>query len=399
MEWNPFSRLTAVLVLAAAVLGGGQVARAALCGKCRDLMFVESQGKCRDCGALTASGALQLCPKCSTRRHQCEHCLAATAADDEAAQGKPADPPPDRPRSDDTQDKPAPAWTAPANGGDAAKAEETPAGKAGGTQANPLRSTSEKTDMPAPPGASPESKPPAELPPDTVPPLRLKPINPARAGVYTGEKWRYQLQITSPGTRDEGRWGWLSYDGQKLPRGDVNDYYNTPWGPLYWVDVPKTAGGVHGWMPVPLAENRRKGKALLLPSSLASQPAAAPAKPRVQTLQIDRSHNGQLARMRVGNVLVLRLPGDPATGYQWRLSTSNSPAVRLTVRPQYSPPAPSAAAGTYTFVFQAVQPGSGSIRLYYVRPSDPGRPRDTFSVGVNVSPAPATAAARRPDDR
>jgi inhibitor of cysteine peptidase len=411
MEWNPFSRATAVLVLAAVVLGGDQLARAALCGKCRDLMFVESPGKCRDCGAPTASGALQLCPKCSARRHRCEHCLAATTTDDEAAsQDKPAIPPPDRPQENGVQEGPAPAWTAPANGGDAAKAAETPAGNPANTQANPLRPATEKPDMPVPPGASPESKPPAELPPDAVPPLRLKPINPARAGVYTAEKWRYQMQITSPGTHDEGRWGWLSYDGQKLPRGDVNDYYNTPWGPLYWVDVPTTAWGVHGWMPVPLAGNRRQGKTLLLPSSLASQPATAtrpaspsataPAKPRVQTLQINKSHNGQLARVRVGNVLVIRLPGDPATGYQWRLSTSNTPAVRLTVRPQYSPPASSAAGaatpGTYTFVFQAVQPGSGSIRLHYVRPSDPGRPRDTFSVGVNVSPALATAAASRP---
>ena len=102
-----------------------------------------------------------------------------------------------------------------------------------------------------------------------------------------------------------------------------------------------------------------------------------------------------MARLRVGNVLVIRLPGNPATGYQWQAATTNSPAVRLTVRPQYSPPAATAAqaaaSGTYTFTFQAVQPGNGSIRLYYVRPNDPSRPRDTFAVGVNVSAA-ATAA-------
>jgi inhibitor of cysteine peptidase len=115
----------------------------------------------------------------------------------------------------------------------------------------------------------------------------------------------------------------------------------------------------------------------------------------VQTLEINQSHNGQLARLRVGNVLVIRLPGNPATGYQWQAATTNSPAVRVTVRPQYSPPAPTAtgtaAMGTYTFTFQAVQPGSGSIRLYYVRPNDPSRPRDSFAVGVNVLAATATA--------
>ena len=82
---------------------------------------------------------------------------------------------------------------------------------------------------------------------------------------------------------------------------------------------------------------------------------------------------------------MIRLPGNPATGYQWQAATTNSPAVRLTVRPQYSPPASTAAQaaalGTYTFTFQAVQPGSGSIRLYYVRPGDPGSPARFFRGG------------------
>ena len=176
------------------------------------------------------------------------------------------------------------------------------------------------------------SRPPAMLPPDPVTPAKLKPINPARAGIYTSGKWRYQMQITSPGTRSEGRWGWLSYDDQKLPRGEINDYYDTPWGPMYWVDVPTTAWGVHGWMPVPLAQNRRQGRPLVLPVSISTPPSssgvAVPAKPRVQTLEINKSHNGQLAKLRVGNVLVIRLPGDPATGYQWQAASTNSPAVR-----------------------------------------------------------------------
>ena len=127
-------------------------------------------------------------------------------------------------------------------------------------------------------------------------------------------------------------------------------------------------------------------------------PAGSPATgPRMQTLEINKSHNGQLARLRVGNLLVIRLPGDPATDYQWQAASTNSPALRLTVRPQYSPPActaaQAAALGTYTFTFQAVQPGTGSLRLYYVRPGDPGRPRDSFAVGVNVSPATTAATA------
>jgi predicted secreted protein len=425
MERNLFSVLAAGLVFWAAVFTWNQSTRAALCSECRDKMFIESEGKCIDCGGPTASGALKLCPKCSAKRHQCEHCLAATTEKDEAAAaGPPADPLPDKPNSVDAhsgdhQDKPRQDWTAPVAGDSPTKPDATAAAQTAGPEINPLPPVAAKTESPAPAEILPESRPPADhehmvpVPPDPVAAVKLKPINPAKAGVYTAGKWHYQMQILSPGTRSEGRWGWLTYDGQKLPRGAVNDYYNTPWGPMYWVDVPTTAWGLHGWMPVPLAQNRRQGRALNAPiSTLAAAPtqpgtaatgipgpapssgAAAPTSPRVQTLEINKSHNGQLARLRVGNVLVIRLPGNPALGYQWQAATTNSPAVRLTVRPQYSPPAPTAAQtaamGTYTFTFQAVQPGSGSIRLYYVRPSDPGHPRDSFAVGVNVSPATAT---------
>jgi len=378
-------------------------------------MFIESEGKCSDCGGPTTSAALKLCPKCSARRHQCEHCLAATTMRDETAdQSKPADSVQDGPHSDDSQDKPPQTRTPPAGNGNparpaetaAAKPDESPAAKSAAPEPKLLPPVAVNPETPNLSEPLPENKPPAELPTDPESLATHKPINPVRAGTYTAGKWHYQMQITSPGTKSEGRWGWLTYDGQKLPRGEVNDYYLTPWGPMYWVDVPTMAGGVHGWMPVPLAQNRRQGRALASPVSpiaaatRAGAPpvpsgAAAPTKPRVQTLEINKSHNGQLARVRVGNALVIRLPGDPASGYQWQAASINSPVVRMTVRPQYSPPASTAAgaavSGTYTFTFQAVQPGTGAIRLYYVRPSDPSRPRDSFAVGVSVSPASATA--------
>jgi inhibitor of cysteine peptidase len=450
MERKPFSLLTAGLVLSFAILGCSASARAALCSKCRELMFVDSVGKCSDCGGTTASGALQLCPKCSLKRRQCEHCLARLTDQDLAAAGNGNDAA-DRPTRSETPsagpgadssspkaaEKESSGWTAPSNSdpangspdaannpgstGNPVKPEEPVPARASGPEIDPLPPSapnSEKSagvpalagnamQSPALPAVPQAGQPPAELPLEAAAPAKLKPINPVKPGTYTAGKWRYQLQIVVPGTRSEGRWGWLTYNGQKLPRGDVNDYYDTPWGPIYWVDVPTTAWGLHGWMPVPLAQNRRQGRALALaPAWLASAGTQAASSPtlmpapnpaQLQKLEINKSHNGQLARLRVGNVLVLRLPGNPATGYQWQLSATNSPAVRLTVRPQYSPsPAntsTAAAAGTYTFTFQAVQPGSGTLKLYYVRPNDPSRPRDTFAVGVNVSPeAPARPA-------
>jgi inhibitor of cysteine peptidase len=427
MEGKLFSLLAAGGVFFAVACGWNPSVQAALCSQCRELMFVDSDGKCSDCGGPTASAALRLCPKCSAKRHQCEHCLAATTQKDEAAaETKPAAPVGESPqntgshkdasRSDGSpagvaQDKSSPGWAPPANAANSAKSDE-PAAQSKGAELN-FSPVPTKTATPEPIENLPQNKMPAELPPDPVAPIKHKPINPTKPGVYVSGKWRYQLQIASPGTQSEGRWGWLTYDGQKLPRGGVNDYYNTPWGPIFWVDVPTTAWGFHGWMPIPLSQNRRTGRALALPASLAATAAdrppaevrvpastnplstTAPVTPRPQKLEINQSHNGQLARLHVGNVLVIRLPGNPASGYQWRAATTNSAAVRVTVRPQYSPPVSSAASpaasGTYTFTFQAVQPGSGSIRLYYVRPDDPARPRESFVIGVNVSPATAAA--------
>ncbi len=332
MERNLFSVLAAGLVFWAAVFTWNQSTRAALCSECRDKMFIESEGKCIDCGGPTASGALKLCPKCSAKRHQCEHCLAATTEKDEAAAaGPPADPLPDKPNSVDAhsgdhQGKPRQDWTAPVAGDSPTKPDATAAAQTAGPEINPLPPVAAKTESPAPAEILPESRPPADhehmvpVPPDPVAAVKLKPINPAKAGVYTAGKWHYQMQILSPGTRSEGRWGWLTYDGQKLPRGAVNDYYNTPWGPMYWVDVPTSAWGLHGWMPVPLAQNRRQGRALEC-ADLDFGRRANPARNR------RHRHSGAGALLRscradepagtdAGNQQVAQRPVGPAAGRQ-----------------------------------------------------------------------------------
>ena len=330
MERKLFSLLAATLVFSAGVLAWNQPTRAALCSKCRDLMFVDSEGKCRDCGAPTASGALQLCPKCSAKRHQCEHCLAATTEKDEAAaQNQSAATATETPRgenarSDDApggevKDKPPLVWTAPANTASPPRPDESSAAQPSGPDIGAPPPASAKLERPAPLEIRPESRPPAELPPDPATPVRLRPINPSKAGVYTSGKWRYQLQITSPGTQSEGRWGWLTYNGQKLPRGGVNDYYKTPWGPIYWVDVPTTAWGYHGWMPAPLPQERRQGRALALSPSLL---AAAPTEPETAASRaavaaaLPGSRADRSPRAEAGNQPVAQRPVGPAAGRQ-----------------------------------------------------------------------------------
>ena len=254
----------------AVVLGWTSLAAAALCPKCSDLMFVDSPGKCSVCGAETASGALKLCPKCSAARHQCEHCLGKL--DDQAASSDKS--PPEQTPPADKPPAPAPAADTPSPN---TPASNTPPADAATTGSKPLvwkpageTPSSETPTIETPPPAKPAGSPPAAqlpadvnqpiedlpkaktptapLPPDANGPPPAK-IDPTRPGTFSYGKWQYRLDITDAGTRSEGRWGWLWYNGQKLPRGHVNDYYRTPWGPIFWVDVPQTRWGMHGWMP------------------------------------------------------------------------------------------------------------------------------------------------------
>jgi inhibitor of cysteine peptidase len=213
--------------------------------------------------------------------------------------------------------------------------------------------------------------------------------------------------LASPGTRGEGQWGWLWYGGQKLPRGEVNDYYRTPWGPIYWVDVPQTNSGMHGWMPVPSGQSPRQGRPLALPAALAAAPPGMPQPPTApgaaapssrQSLEVTKADNGKRARVYVGNVIVVRLPGNPTTGYQWQAVPMPSPVLRLAAQPQYvaSPAGVAGGGGTFVFVFQSLQPGAGAIRLVYARPLERDRPAaDAFNLSVEVLPSVVSPSTPR----
>ena len=95
--------------------------------------------------------------------------------------------------------------------------------------------------------------------------VNAPPLDLTRAGAHTAGAWTYTYDISSPGTRSEGYHGKLSYNQIELPDPlHVNDFYESPWGPLYWVGRPVVLFGAHGWMPQPVAREP-VGRALIDP--------------------------------------------------------------------------------------------------------------------------------------
>lgn len=92
---------------------------------------------------------------------------------------------------------------------------------------------------------------------------------PLEYGNHTSGKWEYRYSIANKGTRSEGTFGKLLYDGKELPDGGaINDHYSTPWGILFWAGNRPVAFGAHGWMPRPAA-HRGPGRLLADPSGAA----------------------------------------------------------------------------------------------------------------------------------
>jgi hypothetical protein len=94
-------------------------------------------------------------------------------------------------------------------------------------------------------------------------------LDTTRDGTQQSGPWTYEYAISLKGSRSEGYHGKLSYNGVEVPDpANLNDFYSTPWGPLYWVGRPAVLFGGHGWMSKPLP-SRPKGKALIDPGKLA----------------------------------------------------------------------------------------------------------------------------------
>jgi predicted secreted protein len=93
-----------------------------------------------------------------------------------------------------------------------------------------------------------------------------------------------------------------------------------------------------------------------------------------------------------GEILQVKLPSTPSTGFSWTIASNSSSVLRPAGEPKYDPPGKGAAgaAGTQTFEFRVVGGGGAFLELVYRRPSEkdvaPARRWGVFVAAAAVGP-------------
>jgi len=136
---------------------------------------------------------------------------------------------------------------------------------------------------------------------------------------------------------------------------------------------------------------------LIKEAAKASKPAkkkAAKAGKKAPALKADVTvgpdSNGKQVSLRVGQVLAVKLPGNPTTGFAWKLAELEGGALVALGDPAFErSPAKAKAVGvggTTTARFRAVEEGTCVVRLDYGRPWEK-EPERAFAVTIEVRPA------------
>ncbi|MEA1870892.1 MAG: protease inhibitor I42 family protein, partial [Candidatus Bipolaricaulota bacterium] len=104
----------------------------------------------------------------------------------------------------------------------------------------------------------------------------------------------------------------------------------------------------------------------------------------------DEESDGQTIALREGDLLLIALPGNPTTGYEWEQTNSEeesilSPLEGLDYQPQSAPAGTVGSGGTFFFRFKADSAGESDLTFTYRRPWEegPGTETITFHVTVN----------------
>ena len=84
--------------------------------------------------------------------------------------------------------------------------------------------------------------------------------------------------------------------------------------------------------------------------------------------QLSESDSGRRIKLRVGDRIEVRLPGNPSTGYEWEVVLPVASCVKLMKETEYIPDSAAfGSGGEHLFVFEPVTAGETTVRLIYSR--------------------------------
>jgi inhibitor of cysteine peptidase len=126
---------------------------------------------------------------------------------------------------------------------------------------------------------------------------------------------------------------------------------------------------------------------VLGPSGKAARRDDSPAEVPVSEVVLTQVDAGKSISVRPGDTIIVRLPENPTTGYEWTVDTADDEIVG----PRgsdfiLSPTVAMGSGGTRAFTFGTKEPGMGRIRLKYWRAWEgESSVRDHFDVAIHAS--------------
>lgn len=103
------------------------------------------------------------------------------------------------------------------------------------------------------------------------------------------------------------------------------------------------------------------------------------------TVRLTAADDGSAVVLAEGDTLIVRLEGNPTTGYSWEIDELDQTVLRLQGEPGYEAESDLiGSGGMFTFTFEAAGEGETDLVLVYHRPWEENDPIETFSVMVDV---------------
>jgi len=104
-------------------------------------------------------------------------------------------------------------------------------------------------------------------------------------------------------------------------------------------------------------------------------------------LTIDQSYDGRSVDVPVGQVIELRLPANPTTGFSWSIEAAGRPACVIEEGPAAPPGQVPGQGSEHTWQIRGVQLGGCHIALAYRRPWEAtASPAREFRLDIRVTP-------------